>query len=421
MKTFKIFAAILLHSTCMTPARADNSIDELRARVERAEKENLRLKAEKLERENLTMRAEALENENSKLRANSVPKSSAIAASSVRAPVVAVASGHKKINPAVRPKADEEFAARRAVDEAIGAISKDDPRRELTAKVLPVSSVDPALSAKPLWTGIYAGINAGYGANDIYSYSTSVGYGPFLAGGTGQSTPIVGGSTNATYFGGPVAGAQVGYNYEFENHIVAGGEIDIDYADINSNHIVGTPSYNYTITPNLVGITTQSARTGLDWIGTARVRVGYSLGKFMPYATGGIAYGQITSNGLNTQVSDYSFTSSSYSYLSGARVLGNSNYSSVNFGWSAGAGAEYLVADHWSVKGEYLYTQLAGLGGQSVSQQASYTSGSLTPTNASGPVFTNSTMGAFGIHQARVGLNYHTDWLTTKPPIIAKF
>ena len=139
------FIAILLSSTALVaPAYADGSMDELKARLERAERENLQLKAERLERENLTMKAEALESENAKLRADAgktkpvpVAQAAPVAAVPIKARSARVAS--------VSPT---EATARRAVNEALSTMSKDDPRREMTAKAVPVSAVDSPAPVK---------------------------------------------------------------------------------------------------------------------------------------------------------------------------------------------------------------------------------------------------------------------------------
>ncbi len=84
--------------------------------------------------------------------------------------------------------------------------------------------------------------------------------------------------------------------------------------------------------------------------------------------------------------------------------------SSVQTGWAAGAGAEYIVADNWSVKGEYLYTALNSMSANGTAVGNSSCCGG-SSSSASGASTVNISMGTFGIHQARVGLNYHTNWL----------
>jgi hypothetical protein len=93
MRSLKTFSAVLLSSTAIliVSAKAD-SLAELEARLEKAQKENLLLKAERVERENLTMKAEALEQENAKMRAEAgkvASQSIAQAAPATAAPVKA--------------------------------------------------------------------------------------------------------------------------------------------------------------------------------------------------------------------------------------------------------------------------------------------------------------------------------------------
>lgn len=423
MRRSLFIAALFSATTIAQQATADASLDELRARLERAEKENLRLKAEKLERENLSMKTQALEQENEKLRAD-IAKDS-VASITATASRAAITAGKKAAHIPSTSIHHRDISKSKSISTTLDAIPKNDPRRELTAKAVaaPLSVEETTPLIKSSWTGIYIGFNAGYGANNINVYNTAVGLGPNISSAsTGQNTPIIAGNTTATYFGGPVAGGQIGYNHELINHIMLGAELDFNYADINSNHITNTPVYNYNFTPTTGLISNSTARTGLDWIGTARIRIGYTLGKFLPYVTGGISYGQLTNESSATQASFFNNNISNFSFSTGTNFSSTGNSSSVNFGWAAGAGAEYLVADNWSVKGEYLFTQLSGLGGQTNAVQALYSSGTnATSVNSGGPLFNYGTMSAFGIHQARIGLNYHSDWLPYKSTVTSSY
>lgn len=109
-------------------------------------------------------------------------------------------------------------------------------------------------------------------------------------------------------------GGQVGVNYQFQNNIVAGLEADVDGGDISGNAL---------------GLSSK-----LDTFGTVRARLGYAFGRVLPYVTGGFAWG---SNTL-----DYGALSQSQTHT----------------GWTAGAGLEYALTDHWTAKTEYLYTDL---------------------------------------------------------------
>ena len=71
--------------------------------------------------------------------------------------------------------------------------------------------------------------------------------------------------------------------------------------------------------------------TNVDAFGTLRGRLGYAWNNVLLYGTGGLAYGSIQSN------------------LDGGSVT------NWRTGWTAGAGAEYGFAAHWSAKLEYIY------------------------------------------------------------------
>lgn len=201
-----------------------------------------------------------------------------------------------------------------------------------------------------------------------------------------------------------------------------GVDTDLLWTDINNNHITNTNNWSYVISPSIRSINSTNDRIGLDWLGTTRARFGYSLGNFMPYVTGGLAYGNLSASGSVANI--FGYGSNGNGYRNDFGTTAGSNYSSVKVGWAAGAGGEYRVADNWSVKGEYLYTQISGLNGSTNgSGSSNYYCGGCTITNAisSGPIFTRATMGAFGIHQARIGLNYHTGWLGSSPTVVAKY
>jgi outer membrane immunogenic protein len=94
-----------------------------------------------------------------------------------------------------------------------------------------------------------------------------------------------------------------------------------------------------------------SLKQTLPWFGTARGRLGYSLGSTLFYGTGGFAYGQ-----TKTELSE--FSTAGFQSVSLTRSRG---------GWTAGAGIESplklfsifgLFGPNWTAKTEYLYVDL---------------------------------------------------------------
>jgi outer membrane immunogenic protein len=149
------------------------------------------------------------------------------------------------------------------------------------------------------WSGFYVGAHAGYG------WGTSRFSAP--AAGTGNF------NVDGWLFGG-----LAGVNYQ-AGQTVFGVEADINWSDFSGGAACGATSCN----------------TDVPWFGTLRGRLGYAADRFMPYITGGLAYGKVEAN-----------------------VPGVGTDSATRIGWTAGVGAEYAFAPNMSWKTEYLYVDL---------------------------------------------------------------
>jgi len=84
--------------------------------------------------------------------------------------------------------------------------------------------------------------------------------------------------------------------------------------------------------------------TSLDYIGTARGRLGYSLGRWLPYVTGGFAWGHTHVN-INEDPSN-----------TGTVISSAGRY---HTGWTAGLGLEFAVSGSWSARLEYDHVDLS--------------------------------------------------------------
>jgi outer membrane immunogenic protein len=161
----------------------------------------------------------------------------------------------------------------------------------------------PAIVPVYNWTGFYVGVEGG-GAWGSTRHDFTVG------------------SHGSFDVNGGLAGGTLGYNYQM-GQFLAGIEGDISWASIHGS-AVGTP------TPCTGGPCTSK----LTWLSTVRGRLGYVAGNWMPYATGGVAFGNVDAC--------ENVTCSSATYT----------------GWTAGGGLEATFAPNWSVKVEYLYADL---------------------------------------------------------------
>ena len=198
-----------------------------------------------------------------------------------------------------------------------------------------------------VWSGFYAGINGGYGwGNDNPLFDPTIAF-----GGLSPS--------------GGFGGGQIGYNWEggfLGPRFVFGIEADLQGSAIKDRAF------------DVLG---DVFKSNLDYFGTVRGRLGYSIDRTLFYFTGGFAYG-----GLHKSTNDFG---------------GEFRYNGTATGYVLGGGVEHKFAPAWSIKAEYQYINL----------------GSHDPVDVSG-----AGLGSFSsntgvspkdddYHTIRIGVNYH--------------
>jgi outer membrane immunogenic protein len=198
----------------------------------------------------------------------------------------------------------------------------------------PIIAVAPMFS----WTGFYLGANAGYGWGE-----GSANWGDYLDYYySGWNSSYDGGTDPDGWFGG----VQVGYNFQLQNNLVLGIEADAQFGSMKD-------TLNYSASDPITGASDVGTITSkIESFGTIRGRIGYAADRFLPYVTGGLAWGNVKVN------EDWTST------LGGVVQPGLSGSASVSetiWGWTLGGGVEYAVTDNWTVKGEYLYTDLGDI------------------------------------------------------------
>ena len=153
------------------------------------------------------------------------------------------------------------------------------------------------------WSGFYVGINGGYGWGES-DWSSSA---------TAGSAKLKGG----------LAGGTIGYNLQ-TGAWVWGLEGDFDASWIKGSDNGGT------------GVcAAPGCETKNSWFATGRGRIGYAWDRWLPFITGGAAFGDIKMSPNNT--------------LSTTKT---------KVGWTVGGGVEYAFMGPWSAKVEYLYADL---------------------------------------------------------------
>jgi opacity protein-like surface antigen len=269
---------------------------------------------------------------------------------------------------------------------------------------LPLRKGPPAFAPPPVfsWTGLYGGVNIGYGFGngDSETGAQTLVRPPF--GGRIPARAYSAGWSLPTDLNGVVGGGQLGYNIQYSPWLVLGLEADIQAADLRSHGhgVIGLPSWRGG---NFASV---ESHQSVDWYGTVRGRVGVTPfdPHLMIYGTGGFAYGQVNRVFNKADV-----------FLGGPGLLiGNAVYDDTKVGWTAGGGVEWTPAalPSWSVKVEYLYVDLGS---------TTLAAGGLGAIGAipAGTGFTAIDQAQTRFHTVKAGLNYHFNLAPF--PVIARY
>ncbi len=140
---------------------------------------------------------------------------------------------------------------------------------------------------------------------------------------------------------GGFGGLQAGYNWQFDNNVVLGAEADISFGSISKSW--QDKDYNSIHSPYY-------GKDKVGTHGTIRARLGYAADRFMPYVTGGLAIAE-TKHSLGCSKSISPTTT-------GCGTEFETSKSKTKVGFAVGAGVEYALTNNWTLKTEYLYTDL---------------------------------------------------------------
>ena len=223
-----------------------------------------------------------------------------------------------------------------------------------TAADLPARMPVKALPIVPVWswTGFYIGGNIGYSWGQSKTDAT------FTNAATGA---VLGTASDKFDLNGVIGGVQLGYNWQ-TGLWVWGIETDFQGSGEkgSTNFLCGTTgttcSPGNTAIPGGTAPVSASFNQKIEWFGTLRGRVGYTVTPdILFYATGGLAYGSIKTDGVLT------------GYNAGGIAVGTGfSNGTTKAGWTVGAGIEGRVSGNWTVKGEYLYMDLGTASGNAV-------------------------------------------------------
>jgi high affinity Mn2+ porin len=229
---------------------------------------------------------------------------------------------------------------------------------DLPVKAPPASGYD--------WTGFYVGGHVGLATGHSDWTLDPLGGGAPVAGAFGLYQ-----SPNAFSEGGSwFEGVQAGYNVMLRNRLVLGIEADGSFPPF-PNPLTGlTIGGISNFTSPTFGAGTFSENVLAS--GTVRGRIGYAPGHWLFYATGGLAW---------------SYDRQTLTQTATGNIEDRFLY---RFGWAAGLGIETAIASHWTVRGEYLWTDFP-------------------TTSENFPLSGQRASSGLSEHQFRLALNYRFD------------
>jgi outer membrane immunogenic protein len=200
-----------------------------------------------------------------------------------------------------------------ALGMAVPAVAADLPARTYTKAPAYIAAVYD-------WSGLYVGLNGGWGSShDCWNRNAGIN-GPFFASE---------GCTNAT---GGVAGGQIGYRWQ-KDAWVFGLEAQGDWANLR-----GTSLSLITPVVGAVGLIANGPnnQSQMNAFGLFTGQIGYAFNTVLLYAKGG---GAVVANKYY-----------GYDSVSGASI---DSASDTRWGGTVGAGLEYAFAPNWSAAVEY--------------------------------------------------------------------
>lgn len=218
------------------------------------------------------------------------------------------------------------------------------------------------------WDGVYAGVQAGYQAASMdFGGSTRDQIAYILRNTTIENearvstwTVLPSSATSGTSYGG-----FVGYNMQWENAII-GFELNYDRSNLNGSasdsiarsYLVST-GYFYNVL-----VSSQASLRVQDYV-TARARVGWDGGWFMPYMFGAVAVARVDAvraATVTTSATDVSGLGRP-NIGSGPTTQADRSDGAFAYGYAVGLGADVAITSNLFLRGEWEYLKLTYNGG----------------------------------------------------------
>lgn len=184
------------------------------------------------------------------------------------------------------------------------------------------------------WSGFYVGALGGYKRSNVDLNLTLSG--SWMTVPEAMHFGEAAGSRDLDNDGGEVGGV-IGYNFQW-NYWVLGVEADGGYLWARNSHDSGEILAANTSPFHI----RSSFKT--HYVSTVGPRIGYALGRWLPYVTGGLAVGDLAF------AQDLAFP--------GIGVHEGGDHIRTNAGWMVGGGLQYALTSHWAVRAQYQYIDL---------------------------------------------------------------
>lgn len=234
----------------------------------------------------------------------------------------------------------------------------------------------PALAADGDWSGWYVGLHAGHSSGDTDARAT-------LGGAWASESPALQefvADTWSTRFdpSDSTYGVQVGYLHQFANGFVLGGELDhsqLHFEESRSTGQVPTPPFP-SLTYDFGNAINVDSKLSL------RARFGYANGRHLFYVTGGWA--RVDADAVAT-------VASNGNYLK--RGVASETLDGTDFG----AGYEFDFGNQWTLRAEYLRTNV-----DDFSFSTDYVAGS----SFTSPAYTETFRQDLDFDAFRIGVSY---------------
>jgi outer membrane immunogenic protein len=245
----------------------------------------------------------------------------------------------------------------------------------------PAFAAEMALKASPIlpqiynWSGCYVGgtVGGAFGRSSYSGNPTGDFRTPEPVGEPSIIPNLSAITTRALDPSNVIGGGELGCNWQIRSLIV-GLEGDFSGWNLSKSSMATGPGDPEAPGTTLTAATSESSH----WLATVRPRLGFAYNNWLFYATGGIAFTNVT-------------FSQSVLFSASSSSMAGSVASSLT-GWTAGGGVEYGVTPNWVLKAEYLYV--------------GFPSQNLTEFNPAFPTFSASASNRLSASIVRVGLDY---------------